>query len=86
MKEIRNKNNFMFDEFENINTKMNSIKDIIQADDNIENLLIEFKKNINNTNDDKLDKFNNNGNNIENKQYNEIYTFKKMKAITFLMI
>ena len=85
MKEIRNKNNFMFDEFENINTKMNSIKDIIQAEDNLENLLIEFKKNINNTNDDKLDKFNNNGNNIENKQYNEVYTFKKMKAITFLM-
>ena len=85
MKEIRNKNNFMFDEFENINTKMNSIKDIIQADDNLENLLIEFKKNINNTNDDKLDKFNNNGNNIENKQYNEVYTFKKMKETTFLM-
>ena len=85
MKEIRNKNNFMFDEFENINKKMNSIKDIIQADYNLENLLIEFKKNINNTNDDKLDKFNNNGNNIENKQYNEVYTFKKMKAITFLM-
>ena len=78
MKEIKNKNDFLYDEYENMNKKLNSIKDILQFDENLENMLIEFKNNINNinsSNEDNLINFNKNSFNIENKQYNNNFTF-----------
>ena len=50
MKEIKNKNDFIYDEYVNLKQKMNSIKDLFQIDDNLEKMLIEFKNNINEEN------------------------------------
>ena len=85
MKEIKNKNDLLYNEYENLNQKMNSIKGILQEDDNIEKMILEFKNIINEENDYinnniNLPKESNNLDYKEINQYkNNISPFKKDK-------
>ena len=84
IKEIKNKNEDIFQDYEDLKHKMDSIKEVFKIDDDLEKILSEFKQNVNDEpnyiNDDemKIDYINNKDiNNYinSNNKVNHIYNF-----------
>ena len=84
IKEIKNKNDDIFHDYEDLKKRMESIKEVFKIDDDLEKVLSEFKQNINdepnyiNYDEMKTDYINNKDiNNYinNNSKVNHIYNF-----------